>query len=75
ETLVEETKHLSINARAKLGWQIQDLNQAGACGDASQASADKGSQVIEHVAGQFIDMLHDLDRTSPAWLAQQPAVR
>ena len=73
ETLVEETKHLSINARAKLGWQIQDLNPAGACGDASLASADKGGQVIEHVAGHFIDMLHDLDRTSTAWLAQQPA--
>ena len=72
ERLVGETKHLSINARAKLAWQIQDLNPAGACGDASAATADKGRQVIDHVAAHFIEMLHDLDRTSPDWVSLPP---
>lgn len=75
EQLVAQTRHLSINARAKVGWQIQDLNTAGACGDASLATASKGDQVIDHIAGQFIEMLRDLDGTSPDWLSQQPDVR
>lgn len=75
EKLVAETKHLSVNARAKLGWQIQDLNPAGACGDASLGTAEKGKGVIDHVAGQFIEMLQDLDGTSLEWLSQQPMVR
>jgi creatinine amidohydrolase len=74
QTLVEETRHLSISARAKVGWQVQDLNPAGACGDASAATADKGAQVVDHVAGHFIEMLHDLDRTSLDWLAQKPTI-
>ena len=74
EALVGETRHLSINARAKLGWQIQDLNPAGACGNAALATAEKGEQVIEHVAAQFVEMLRDLDGTSPDWLSQQPTV-
>ena len=75
ERLVSETRHLSINARAKVGWQIQDLNPEGACGDATLATAEKGDAVLTHVATQFIEMLRDLDNTSPEWLAQQPAVR
>jgi creatinine amidohydrolase len=72
EKLVAETRHLSINARAKLAWQIQDLNPEGACGDASAATAEKGEAVIGHVASQFIEMLRDLDATSPEWLGQRP---
>jgi creatinine amidohydrolase len=71
ETLVADTRHLSINARAKLAWQIQDLNPDGACGDASAATAAKGRAVLDHIAGQFIEMLRDLDATRPdAWLAE-----
>ena len=50
ERLVAETRHLSINARAKAGWQIQDLNPAGACGDASAATAQKGGEVLTRIA-------------------------
>jgi creatinine amidohydrolase len=70
ETLVAETRHLSINARAKLAWQIQDLNPDGACGDASAATAEKGRAVLDLSSGQFIEMLRVLDATRPdAWLA------
>jgi creatinine amidohydrolase len=72
EKLVAETRHLSINARAKLAWQIQDLNAEGACGDASAATVEKGLAVIEHISAQFIEMLRDLDGTSPEWLGQKP---
>jgi creatinine amidohydrolase len=71
EALVAETRHLSINARAKLAWQIQDLNPDGACGDASAATAEKGRAVLDHIATQFIEMLRDLDATRPdAWLRE-----
>lgn len=72
EKLVADTRHLSINARAKLAWQIQDLNPAGACGDASVATAQKGQGVIDHVATQFIEMLRDLDGIGPDWLHAGP---
>ncbi|MCJ0764348.1 creatininase family protein [Variovorax terrae] len=72
EQLVSDTRHLSINARAKLGWQVQDLNPHGACGDASIATAEKGDRVIDHIATHFIEMLRDVHQTSPQWLAQQP---
>ena len=75
ETLVTDTKHLSINARAKLGWQIQDLNPAGACGDASLATAQKGQGVIDHVAIHFIEMLRDLDEMSPDWLTARTGLK
>lgn len=74
EKLVAETRHLSINARAKLAWQIQDLNPAGACGDASQATPQKGEAVLDHIATQFIEMLRDLHDTSPQWLRQEPVL-
>jgi creatinine amidohydrolase len=74
EKLVAETRHLSINARAKLGWQIQDLNPDGACGDASLATAEKGEAVLAHIATQFIEMLRDLDATSPDWVRQEPVI-
>jgi creatinine amidohydrolase len=45
---------------AKLGWQIQDYNPLGACGDASAATIEKGQTVI-HAAGlQLAKLLGEL---------------
>jgi creatinine amidohydrolase len=56
----------------RFGWQTQDLNEDGACGDATQASAAKGEQVIAHVAERFIAMLGELDRLPLATLRPGP---
>ena len=73
ETLARENQFLSIGPTGKFGWQTQDLNPQGACGDASRATADKGRAVIDHVAGRFVDLLQEVDRFDLARLANPPA--
>ncbi len=75
EQLAEGHRFLSITSTGKLGWQTQDLNPLGACGDASRASADKGRAVIDHVSDRFVELLHEVDRFDPARLANAPAWR
>jgi creatinine amidohydrolase len=62
ETLAEENRFLSITPSGKLGWQTQDLNPAGACGDATRATADKGRAVLDYVSDRFIELLGEVHR-------------
>jgi creatinine amidohydrolase len=41
------------------GWMAQDLNPAGAIGDATKATAAKGAETAAHQAAGFITLLHD----------------
>jgi creatinine amidohydrolase len=75
ERLAEENKFLSITPSGKLGWQTQDLNPEGACGDATLATAEKGHAVIEHVSGRFIELLQEIDRFDLGRLRHAPAWR
>jgi creatinine amidohydrolase len=43
-----------------IGWMTQDLNPAGACGNATQASADKGRQLLDHMAGRLVALLGEV---------------
>jgi creatinine amidohydrolase len=45
---------------AKLGWHAQDYNVAGAMGDATQASKDKGDQLLFHATRGLKAMLLEL---------------
>jgi creatinine amidohydrolase len=53
---------LSTQRPAPFAWQAQDLNESGAVGDATLASAEKGEQLIEHGARRFIELLDDVDK-------------
>ncbi len=44
------------------GWLAEDLNGEGACGDASVASADKGSAAARHAVARFITLLGEVSR-------------
>jgi creatinine amidohydrolase len=58
-----EYRHLKPEGSAiGFGWQTQDLNPAGACGNALDADADRGGQIVRHVAAGFIDLLREVDR-------------
>jgi creatinine amidohydrolase len=46
---------------AGFGWQIQDLNPEGACGDARDADADRGRQIVEEAASRFVELLREID--------------
>jgi creatinine amidohydrolase len=73
EQLAHDYRLLSLAPGGKLSWQIQDLNPLGACGDASNASAEKGEQVLDFVARRFIELLQEIDRLPLSILAQRPA--
>ena len=47
---------------AGLGWKTQDLHGAGACGDATGATAEAGRAVIEHAARHLAELLQELVR-------------
>lgn len=51
------------------GWIAQDLHAAGAAGDASRATAEKGRLTAEHQAEAFIKLLRDMTRFSLKRLA------
>jgi len=44
------------------GWQTQDLNAQGACGNALDADAERGRQILEAAAARFIALLREIDR-------------
>ena len=73
EKMAEENKFLSITPTGKLGWQMHDINPAGAAGDATRASADKGAAVLDHVGQRFVELLHEIDRFPLERLANIPA--
>ena len=53
---------LSPTGPGKLAWQAQDLHPSGACGDATDADAERGRQLVEHAAKALADLLLELDR-------------
>jgi creatinine amidohydrolase len=68
----KEFRWLSTQRPAPFAWQAQDLNPAGAVGDARQASAEKGERLLEHGARAFCELLHDVDNFDVKRLAADP---
>ena len=57
---------------AKLGWQMQDYNAAGAVGNAAAASAEKGRAVLDAAGRSLAQMLAELHQLPLETLVQQP---
>ena len=57
-----EFTHLRAHGPHAFGWQAQDLNPAGAVGDATRATAALGARTAAHQAEAFIALLADIDR-------------
>ena len=72
ETLAREGRHLSITPSGKLAWQTQDLNPAGAAGNATLATAAKGHAVLDFVSDRLVELLHEVDAFDPARLDNAP---
>jgi len=58
---------------AKLGWQMQDYNPAGAVGNAAAATADKGQSVVAAAGRALARLLVEVDRLPPDTLLNLPA--
>jgi creatinine amidohydrolase len=63
---------LSTQRPAPFAWQTQDLHPSGAVGDATQATAAKGEQLIEHGARAFCELLADVDNFDVKQLGSGP---
>ena len=76
ETLSEEMeahyRFLSPEGRVGFGWQVQDLNPAGVCGDATDADAERGRKMVEEMAGNFVEVLKEVDRLPIDILKDRP---
>ena len=57
---------------AKLGWQMQDYNPAGAVGNAAAATADTGHQVVEAAGRSLACLLAELDQLPMSTLVAWP---
>lgn len=70
EKLAEDFTHLRAHGQQQFGWKAQDLNPAGAVGDASNATEEKGQKSLEHAASGFIELLKDVHAFDMARLWQ-----
>jgi creatinine amidohydrolase len=58
--MAERYKYLRPEgAGVGFGWQTQDLNEFGACGNALDADAERGRKIVEHVALRIVELLHE----------------
>ena len=57
---------------AKLGWQMQDYNPAGAVGNAAAATADKGRAVVEAAGRSLAQLLTEIDQLPLSTLVDWP---
>lgn len=60
--LAPQNRHLGLGPSGKLGWLAQDQHPSGACGNAANATAEKGHKVIAHAAAQIVTLLQEVDR-------------
>ena len=51
---------LRLYGRVSMGWAMHDLNENGACGDASKASVKKGEHLIKLVSERFALLINEV---------------
>jgi creatinine amidohydrolase len=68
----KEFRWLSAQRPAPFAWQIQDLHESGAAGDATLASAEKGERLLDHGARGFCELLEDVDNFDVKRLVGSP---
>jgi creatinine amidohydrolase len=60
---------------AKLGWQMQDYNPAGAVGNAASATAEKGRAVVDAAGRSLARLLAEFEQLPLSTLVPQPAAQ
>lgn len=58
-----------------IGWQTQDLNSLGACGDATAASAETGASLVDHTARRLATLLAEISAYPLSALKDGPGER
>jgi creatinine amidohydrolase len=60
--MASEFDQLNHIGAVRIGWAAQDLNPSGACGNATDADAERGAQLVENAAARFVALLAEIDR-------------
>jgi creatinine amidohydrolase len=63
---------LGNGVSAKMGWQTQDYNAMGACGNASIATAEKGHAVIHAAGKKLAQLLQEISSLPMSTLVSKP---
>ena len=64
---------LAAHGRVAFAWQAQDLNAAGACGDATLATAAKGEATLDFAVDRLAELFAEIERFPLASLNTRPA--
>jgi creatinine amidohydrolase len=62
ETMQNEFSILTPEGKVGFGWQIEDLNPQGACGNASAADAERGRRLTDHAVARFLELAREVAR-------------
>jgi len=73
EDRAKEYPILGNGKSAKLGWQMQDYNAAGAAGNATAATAAKGQALLDSAGLQLAQLLAEISRLPLSTLASKPS--
>lgn len=68
EAMAAANTHLGLTPAGRIAWQMQDMNSAGAAGDATKATAEKGHAFIDHAAAQIVTLLAEVHRLPLSFL-------
>jgi creatinine amidohydrolase len=55
-------RHLRAYGPHAFGWKMSDLNDKGAAGNATAATAERGEQLVTHAVNGIIELLRDVER-------------
>jgi creatinine amidohydrolase len=72
QAMEQEFEMLRLSRPAGFGWMAQDLNPAGAVGNAAAATAAQGEAALAHGARGFVQLLQEVDRFDLARLRDAP---
>ena len=60
--IARESTLLSPEGAVSFGWAAQDLNAAGACGDATKATVELGQVTVERAAQRLLTLIDEISR-------------
>ena len=70
--LAQGNRHLGLGPGGRIGWQAQDMNPAGACGNAAAATAEKGRMVLDYAGREVARLLLEVHRLPMEAFSNQP---
>lgn len=62
QEMEQDFQLLTVEGRFGFGWQAQDLNPWGVCGNAAAADAERGARLAAHLVQQFVALVGEVAR-------------